>query len=294
MDSLIFDLPIGLQTVSGDAIKTVELLRTNGVAEKVFVTKLSERPYTWQGNVLSVGIKSIGDIEIGAEVRRQYLKDNAVTIPTEIKNLTLADVNTLLLEIHRRLWQNFIPRQEVVCKYCGKRLRADIDLDRIDFFEETKEAMEELPDYTKIVVDLSDGFTPPALGKVTEKPEYASILLTNYNRMTFRPPLLRDAIKNERFFTDSVGFWRRIAKDCLVQIDSVVDGKVVDTLPVEFHTFYGMKLYDEYLCGRDLKKIRSALTEYLPTLPFAYYDRCGCDEQREIPYSMEASSFFSE
>ena len=80
MDSLIFDLPIGLQTASGDAIKTVELLRTNGVAEKVFVTKLSERPYTWQGNVLSVGIKSIGDIEIGAEVRAKYLKDNAVTI----------------------------------------------------------------------------------------------------------------------------------------------------------------------------------------------------------------------
>ena len=116
MDSLIFDLPIGLQTASGDAIKTVELLRTNGVAEKVFVTKLSERPYTWQGNVLSVGIKSIGDIEIGAEVRRQSLKDNAVTIPTEIKNLTLADVNTLLLEFHSASGGRLqVLRQAVTC-----------------------------------------------------------------------------------------------------------------------------------------------------------------------------------
>ena len=245
MDSLIFDLPIGLRS-GGDVLKEVELLRTNGVAEKVFVTKIPERPYTWQGNVLAVAIKRIGNIEIGAEARRSYVKDNAVTIPEAVKNLTMADVNTLL------------------------------------------------PNYDEIVVDLVSGFTPPSLGKITDKPEYSDVLQTEYNRMTFRAPLLRDAIKNERKFSDSIGFWRCIAKDCLLRVESVEDGTVTSVLPTEFHTYYGMKLYDEYLSGKDLKAIRSALTEYLPTLPFAYYDRCGCDEQREIPYSMEASSFFSE
>ena len=293
MDSLIFDLPIGLRS-GGDVLKEVELLRTNGVAEKVFVTKIPERPYTWQGNVLAVAIKRIGNIEIGAEARRSYVKDNAVTIPEAVKNLTMADVNTLLVEIHRRLWQSFIPRQEVICKYCGKRLLADIDLDKIDYRDETKEFMEECPNYDEIVVDLVSGFTPPSLGKITDKPEYSDVLQTEYNRMTFRAPLLRDAIKNERKFSDSIGFWRCIAKDCLLRVESVEDGTVTSVLPTEFHMYYGMKLYDEYLSGKDLKAIRSALTEYLPTLPFAYYDRCGCDEQREIPYSMEASSFFSE
>ena len=83
MDSLIFDLPIGLRS-GGDVLKEVELLRTNGVAEKVFVTKIPERPYTWQGNVLAVAIKRIGNIEIGAEARRSYVKDNAVTIPEAV------------------------------------------------------------------------------------------------------------------------------------------------------------------------------------------------------------------
>ena len=82
--------------------------------------------------------------------------------------------------------------------------------------------------------------------------------------------------------------------DCLISIQHVVDGQVVDTLPTEFHTYYGMRMFNEYFTGRDLRSIRSMLTEYLPTLPFAYYEPCGCDEQRDIPMTMEVSNFFSE
>ena len=108
MDSLYYELPIGLSS-NGEMLQNVELLRTNGVAEKVFVTKIAEKPYTWQGNVLSVAIKSIGNVEIGAGVREKYLKEGSVTIPEAILHLTLADVNTSLVEIHRRCWVSQIP-----------------------------------------------------------------------------------------------------------------------------------------------------------------------------------------
>ena len=83
--------------------------------------------------------------------------------------------------------------------------------------------------------------------------------------------------------------------DCLVSVDRVDEsGNVTDTLPTEFHTWYGLKIFNEYLSGKDLRSVRNGLIDYLPTLPFAYYEPCGCDEQREIPMAMEASNFFSE
>ena len=128
----------------------------------------------------------------------------------------------------------------------------------------------------------------------TDKPEYQGVTDVIYNRFVFRVPTLGDAIRQERHFSDSIGFWRRIGMDCLVAIQHVEDGEVTDTLPQEFHTWYGLKIFNEYLYEKDLREIRNALIDYLPTLPFAYYEPCGCDEQREIPMTMEASNFFSE
>lgn len=294
MDGLFFELPVGLR-INGEAYKEVELLKTNGVAEKIFVKKISEKPFTWQGNVVSAAVKRIGSIEIGSEVRKKYLEDGTVTIPFAVLKLPLAEINTLLVEIHRRVWVSFIPKQEIICKYCGRKLVADIDLDKIDYLPETKERMERITDYDHIVVDLKDGFTPPAIPKITDKEEYAGLTDTEFNRFVFRVPLLEDAIRHEKYFSDSIGFWRRIAMDCLLTVEKVDEkGNVMDTLPTEFHTWYGLKIFNEYLSGKDLRSIRNGLLEYLPTLPFAYYEPCGCDEQREIPMVMEASNFFSE
>lgn len=293
MDSLHFELPVGLN-LNGEVYKNVELLKTNGVAEKIFVKKISDKPFTWQGNIVSAAVKNIGNIEIGAEVRKKYLEEGSVTIPLAVRKLPLAEINTLLVEIHRRVWVSFIPKQEIICRYCGRKLVADIDLDKIDYLPETKEAMESITDYEKIVVDLKDGFIPPAIPKITDKEEYLGLTETEFNRFVFRVPLLDDAIRHERHFSDSIGFWRRIAMDCLVAVQCVEDGEVKDTLPIDFHTFYGLKIFNEYLSGIDLRSIRTELTEFLPTLPFAYYEPCGCDEQREIPMVMEVSNFFSE
>ena len=293
MDGLHFELPVGLR-INGEVYKDVELLKTNGVAEKIFVKKIPEKPFTWQGNIVSAAVKSIGNIEIGAEVRRKYLEEGAVTIPNPVLKLPLAEINTLLVEIHRRAWVSFIPKQEVICKYCGKKLLADIDLDKIDYLPEVKERMEEITDYEHIVVDLKDSFVPPKIPKITDKEEYRGITETEYNRFVFRVPLLEDAIRHEKYFSDSIGFWRRIAMDCLIGISCVESEVVLDTLPKEFHTYYGLKIFNEYLSGFDLRTIRAELIEYLPTLPYAYYELCGCDEQREIPMVMEVSNFFSE
>ena len=294
MDGLFFELPVGLR-INGEVHKEVELLKTNGVAEKIFVKKISDKPFTWQGNVVSAAVKRIGSIEIGSDVRKKYLTDGSVTIPVAVMKLPLAEVNTLLVEIHRRVWVSFIPKQEIICKYCGRKLIADIDLDKIDYLPETKERMEQITDYEHIIVDLKDGFIPPAIPKITDKDEYAGLTDTEFNRFVFRVPLLEDAIRHERHFFFFLGFWRRIAMDCLLSVQKVDgDGNVFDELPKEFHTWYGLKIFNEYLYESDLRLIRNALTDYLPTLPFAYYEPCGCDEQREIPMVMEASNFFSE
>jgi hypothetical protein len=294
MEGLIFELPIGLN-FNGETHKEVELLTTNGVAEKIFVKKIAEKPFTWQGNIVSAAVKRIGNVEIGSDVRKKYLEEGAVTIPTAVLKLPLAEINTLLVEIHRRVWVSFIPKQEIICKYCGRKLIVDIDLDKIDYLPEVKEQMESMPDYSLISVTLKDGFVPPVIPKLTDKEQYAGITDTTYNRFTFRVPLLEDAIRHEKYFSDSIGFWRRIALDCLKAVEQVDEnGEVVDTLPKEFHTYYGLKMFNEILSGRDLKEIRTQLTEFLPTLPFAYYEPCGCDDAREIPMVMEASNFFSE
>ena len=154
--------------------------------------------------------------------------------------------------------------------------------------------MEQITDYDYITVDLPEGFEAPIIPKLTDKPEFMGVTDIVYNRFVFRVPTLGDAIRQERHFSDSIGFWRRIAMDCLVAVQHVEDGMVTDTLPSEFHTWYGLKIFNEYLMSKDLREIRNALIEYLPTLPFAYYEPCGCDEQREIPMTMEASNFFSE
>lgn len=294
MENLFFELPVGLR-INGEIHANVELLSTNGVAEKIFLKRLSEKPYTWQGNVVSAAVKSIGNIQIGAEVRKKYLEEGSVTIPSAVRKLPMSEINTLMVEIHRRVWVSFFPKQEIICKYCGKRLLADIDLDKIDYLPEVKERMETMTNYDEIPVKLKRGFRPPVLPKITTREEYAGITERTYNRFVFRPPLLEDAINHEKYFTDSIGFWRRIAMSCLERIECVdKKGKVTDVLPSEFHTYYGLKMFNEYLDGIDLRTIRNELMEYLPTLPFAYYEPCGCSEAREIPMVMDVSNFFSE
>ncbi len=294
---LVFDLPVGLN-YNGAIHTEVELLPSNGIAEKVYVKKLADRPFTWHSYVLAVSIKRIGDIYIGEDVRKNYEKTNSVSVPEVIRHLTIADTNTLIVEIHRRVWENQLKKQELMCKYCGDTLKADIDLDKIVMLDDVKEFMATNPDLRQIYVYLKSGFNINEI-KELKGDEFATYKDVVFNKLTFRNPLLRDAIQFEKISDDSIGFWRKIASVCLTQVAAVTNGDTPEeltheTLPEIANTYLGTKLYDGVLTGRELKQIREELVDYLPTLPFMYLEECPCDKAKMIPYVMEATNFFSE
>lgn len=288
----VFELPIGLW-LDDQKHTTVELLETNGVAEKIITNKLADRPYTWQAYVFCSCIKSIGDIPIGMAARKEYLQHNTITIPRAIKELTLADANTLLVEIHRRVWQKDIHKQEIYCKGCGDTFINSIDLGKITMSEEDLELLNTKSDFRQVVVDLPSGLLIDDIPEL-QKDIFAPHRGKKFNRIIFNTPKLADAIRREKFYKDQIDFWRRIAYDCLVEIQYVKDGQVLDVLPVEAQTFMGMSLYNEILSSKDLAAIRKGLIEYTPTLPFSYEDVCACPRQLNVPYIMEPTSFFSE
>lgn len=289
---LQFELPIGVY-FDGQNIKNIELLRSNGIAEAIFTQKIPDKPYTWMGKVFSVAVKSIGEFNIGDKAREEYLRTKDVTIPPIILALPLSEVNSLLLEVHRRVWQNLIREQEVLCKYCGKGMKVDIDLNKVNFSEEDLALIEENRDWSNIKVDLEYGFAykPLGSGSATKYPEYDGY---SFNRFVFRCPTLGDAIKHEQVAEDSIQFWRRIAYEALQEMHSVIDGSTIGELPLQMKSAYGMKLFEQMLDSTDLHLIREAMREKMPTLPFFYEEDCICPMKKKIPVSIEASGFFSD
>lgn len=301
-NKLEFELPLGLK-VNGAHERNIELLTTNGVAEEVFLKKNSEKPYSWIGNVISIATAKVGDQPVGASVRAEFSKSGVVTIPHVIKQFPLAEANSMLVEIHRRVWQNIIPRQQIMCKFCAKTLIADIDLNRIALKESDLEKLKNPEAIEFIVVDLEDGFKLDAWIKEIKKEEVlGDVIGKTMNRLIFRIPTLGDAIKNEKYSTtDNLKFWRHMAFDCLVGMDAIdrdpnsetFEKKITD-VPNDKFIWLGMKLFEQYLTQNDLRAVRKGMREEIPTLPFDYTETCPCDRQKEIPYAMEATSFFSE
>lgn len=275
----------------GEKLTDVELLPSNGISERIFSNRLIDRAYTWMGNVLSAGIKRVGNISVGEKVRDEYLRTRGISIPAVILATPLADVNTLLVEIHRTLWLNIIRNQEAICKYCGEPMRVDIDLDRIVFEEEDLSKLDK--DWEYQIADLKSPYKFSALGKKDDK-LYAEFDGLSYNRLVFRIPVLADAIKHEKISSDSVMFWRNIALDCLVAVQDVQNNIVVGELPIEAIRAMGIRLFDLHLSSTDLINIRTILREELPALPFYYEEECANAHCRRMtPVTMEASSFFS-
>ncbi len=291
----VLDLELNIgYNVNGEYTRSVSLLKSNGVAEEVFSKKTSDKPYTWIANCLTIAVKSIGSVDVGVEARQNYLKDNVVNIPKVIKDMPMADANSLLLEIHRRTWKNLVEKQEIMCKYCAKTAIADVDLDRIDLTDDDKNLIAGSPKFEFIICDLVDGCDlTPIIVKLKKENELGHLKDINFNRFIYRVPTLGDALRNEKYASDNINFWRRIASDCLVSIQEVDNGRTVNEFPEDFFAALGLDLYKQYLSTEDLGKVRYALREELPTMPFSYTDTCPCDLQKEIPFVMEASSFFS-
>lgn len=294
MKELNFNLPLGY-SVNGVYTRAIKLLKGNAVSEEVFTKKLAERPNTWIGNVISVATKSIGDVPVGEAVRADYLKTGSVVIPLVVKQMPLADANTMLLEIHRRVWKAVMPKQQIVCKFCAKSLMINVDLDKVVLDEFNLAKLEGDPEFNAIEVNLPTGLNMTMwLTENKKTDELSDLMGVTFNKLIFRVPTLGDAIKNEAHASKSVDFWRRIALDCLVGIQQVSeDGKVLKEFPTEKFAWLGLKLFNHF-DSDDLQAIREELRDELPVMPFAYYDLCPCDFQREIPVTIEASGFFSE
>lgn len=288
-------MPIGVNH-NGDTLREVTFLETNGVAEKIFTTRSPEKPYTWMAQVLTIAIGSIGSHDIASKAREEYRRTRGFTIPEVIKNIPFSEVNTLLVEVHRKCWEDIIPNQESICKYCNSKMHnLTIDLNRIEFDEADLLKLDEITDrdnWYEFSLDLPVGYKFEALGKGKDK-MYEEFAGKTFNRMKFRTPTLGDAIKNEKYANDNIGFWRRLAADSLLEIIEVdPEGSELSELPPQAKAQLGIKLFNDILSGRDLKAIRNALQEYYPTLPFYYEEECpSC--QRQTPVTIEAGSFFS-
>ena len=295
MKDLKFELQYGV-TLEGKRETAVELLRTNGIAEKVFVDKFSEKPYTWMGTVISAATKSIGNEHIGMSARKEYLETGNITIPQAIQKMSLGELNTMIVEVHRRVWKSLLPEQETVCKYCGSKSIMQIDLDKIEYSEKSLKDFNILRDKEdeSVTINLPEGFefmSPKKYGtQDLAYPEYDGM---TFNRFKYRVPVLEDAIRSEKSHRESVDFWRRIAFDCFISAEVVEKGEVVAEIPKSVMTSFGLSLYNEMLYSKDLSAIREGLRECIPTLPFFYEDTCtSC--KRETPVTMEPSNFFSE
>jgi hypothetical protein len=285
-------LAIGIKYSDGSFIKDYSLMRSNGIAERVFTDRPSTKPFTWMGNVLSVACSSIGDFQIGGQVRAEYAKSEQVIIPQVIKDIPFNDANTMLVEVHRSVWKNLIRNQESLCKYCGRNFVMDIDLNRLDFTDEQKLQLAKERDWNELVVDLPYGWEFPGLNEAdgSQAESYSQYKGVVFDQLTFRLPTLGDAIKNERYYDDNIMFWRRIAWDCLERITSTANST---ELPTSIKTIYGLKLFNEQFDKEDLEAIRNAIRDEPPTMPGTYRETCPHCKQ-ETPVSMEVGSLFSE
>lgn len=276
----------------GERLSEITLLKTNGIAEEVFGKRGSEKPYTWIGNVITVSTAAIGSHKIGADAREEFEKDKVITIPSVVKAMPMAEANSMLVELHRRIWKDIIPDQSILCKVCGKTLNADIDLNKIDLTDKNKQKLASVAGDTIELIQcvLEDGSELWSIIEHMKKTQaYPELEGKVFKEFTFRVPTLGDAIRHESYTSDNIMFWRRIAGDCIV---SIKDSEGLE-FPVDLFQLNALKAFRNYFTTEDLGKIRQCLVSEVPTMPFSYEEECPCPMTKTIPYSMEASDFFS-
>lgn len=297
MYNLDHEMFIGLPAGVGNGTKDYSFLRTNGVAEKVYSNKNNAKPYTWMSQTLAIAIDHIAGVPVGGACRQQYIRQGgSFDVPSIILSISIADAASMLVELHRQVWKNLIPRQDTMCKYCGTKMTIDIDLDRISLDAEDIKKVDS--NWHNIEIVLPIGWTFKGLQVIGQQQEdlYADYKGTVFNNFSFRTPTLGDAIRNEKHYSDTIPFWRRIAYDCLLDVRAVdaSSHSVLAELPRSVLDIVQLKLFDEYLEFSDLDIIRSTLREGPPSLPLHYLEECVnplC--KMETPVTIEANSFFS-
>lgn len=298
MQTFTVSLPIGAEhrQQPGTLLKEVELLEIDATCEEAFTRRKPDSPYTWMGEILTLAISKFGDAQIAAKARRRYAKGEPVDVHPLIDTIPVADVNTLLVEIHRKTWQRFISNQECLCKYCGSHFVRDIDLDKLTMSEENAEKLED-PEFNpfEITVALNQPITfdSPKVGN-SDIPAFPEVDGLDITTFVFRMPTLKDARKHEKVVSNEVKFWRAIAQECLsgIKSENPDTGDSVD-FPAQAVEGLRRKIFLSLSrTSNDTKKVRDALRN-LPTLPFSYREECP-DCFRLTPIAMEGNAFFAD
>jgi len=297
MEDLHYELPIGLVYDKDKApVREVELLPVNGVAEKIILKRLPNKPYTWAARLLTICMARIGQKEIAGPARKKYLSTNQIEVNNIVTRLSIADVNSSLLEIHRKLWAPVIENQPYACQHCGHQGEADLSLESVDYTEEQKEMMaggdlRHLLNFT-VALKYPIIFDSPKNNQGEASfPEYDGKPVSAFS---FRAPILMDAINNERHITredtNTVEFWRHIARDCLVGAVITTDAGEEKMSDSAFKILTRADLFTSTLRREDLKAIRDAMyCEKHPSLDFISEVTChNCGETTAVAVSPTA------
>lgn len=273
-----YKLPNGL-IVDGQSIKEVSMAETGGEAELIFNEKpTSSGLYTWFGKVVSVAVKSIGEVKVASE----FLKDEDRAVVPIVTKIPFVDIGTLLIQIQRECWEDTIKEQQIVCSKCGTELTADIELEKIEIPFDENIAVPE-----NIVVSLGREY------KIDTGIEaLASYDGEVYDHLVFRVPLLADAIRHEKIAQNDLQFWRNIAFDCLVGMFKLDEAGNRQYTTDGYAGKRGKMLFNKDWDSKTLKKIRDGLQKGLPSPKFYYEDKCSaCGKQ--TPYFTDITNFFS-
>ena len=296
-----FKMLIGVES-DGDYLKDVTLLPSNGIAEKVILRKSPEKPSTWMAKVISISVESIGNANVGGKCREEFQRKHSFDIPRVVLNLPFFEANNLLVEIHRRVWDSKFPDSNYMCVHCGNRGTATVDLNKVDYTEEDKEKFlnPEFMDedgFMRRSVDLTHSILKvPSVKSMSANSDstlFGEASGEPVKSLVFRVPTLGDLINNEKHQSDEVTMWRKVAFDCLVSLEVFKDGELVKVSGDMFKDVVQNKLFDQLLDRKDLSKIREAMRENFPYLPFNHDIACGnCGE--DTPIILSPDDFFGE
>ena len=251
--SKVFVLPQGIRIAEDDVLRELPIAPTTGEAEKVFTRKPNNQTlYTWFGRLISAAVEEINGVPVSAP----FLKDASKTIPDAVRDISMPDVGSLLLQIQCECWQDTIENQQIRCTSCGTNLIADVELRKIPI--EVPE--EPHPDF----VEVSLGTTYKIQTGLEAFSEWEGL---TYDTAVFRVPLLRDALKYEKIAQNEVEFWRKVSMDCLLHLKNSETGEVISP---EYVHRRGALLMNEDWNTVTLKNVCYRLLTGFPTVKFFY------------------------
>ena len=275
-----FKMPVGVM-VGTSLVRSAGIAALTGDAEKIFVKKPSAtKLYTWFGQLASLSIRELGDVEVSAPFQKQKNQD---IIPKVVQDIPLNDIGTLLLQIQRELWEDTLKDQKISCTSCSSPLEVDIELNKIKIPDSGQDEA-----YEFILVDLGQEYTI-ATGMEALQDYEGQV----YNHAKFRVPLLSDALRYEKIHSNDIEFWRSIAHDCLISLVHKVEGDdEVREVTSGYINKRGKLLWKKDWTIKSMKNIRRDLQGTLPTALLYYEEDCPvCSNP--TPMFARVNSFFS-